>query len=69
MDLIVGEFGAGEYDFRPYFTCTICTGLLDDTVTLAACEHRFCRGCLTDLIESRVINDHKYRRFLSPTVK
>ena len=47
IDQIVGDLGKANC------TCSICTDLFEDAVTLIECEHTFCRACLTEWVESK----------------
>ena len=53
IDLILPEFRLCNKEMLPHFTCSICTDLLDDTITLKECDHIFCRSCLTDWIKNQ----------------
>ena len=44
LDQIVGDLGHSN------FSCSICTDLLEDAITLRECEHSFCRGCIDNVI-------------------
>lgn len=35
-------------------TCTICLGDLENAVELTTCSHKFCAGCLINLLRSQI---------------
>ena len=62
VDLIVGNYGKEDY------ICAVCTDLLEDPITLKACEHMFCRACIDEVIRTGESRCPVCRtRFSSPT--